>query len=490
MDYSGTILVVLAGFIAIPFYLTYISKGEYGLWLAINSVVLMVALIDLATDQFLTTITSNDEKFYSDEYPDYLTIILIIKTISAVIVIGVSSLVYILLESILGVEVLLINGTQLTFILAVLGLIFGIYINTLSTILYARHNYSLVNMCINIFSIVAILMTCLMLKLGYGIIAFPSALLISVTLQGLTFLIIIKIHYPQIKIKIKECNYMVKSEILVYTSKFQALRWLYTFRTQYISIAITNLIGASSLSQYMLTSRLAQLGPTFSAKFAQAFFPSMANQFAIGDIEKASQLFTKSSKVLARFAIFSGIFLITLNKSFVAVWVGVDKYAGNEVLVIIIIHMMIYIAMSQFAIVIFASKKFEKWVYWGLIEILLAIFLSYYLSLWLGLVGVVIGFFLSTLPTQIYLFKIVLYQLNLDVLKFIKEIAGYAIKPNIIPLIIGWTIIFFQKNLNNWADLIEISILLLLSHFILEVLLLMRSGKIGIKNKIEDVLKL
>ncbi len=489
VDYFGAILVVLAGFIAIPFYLTFISKSEYGLWLAINSVVLMVALADLATDQFLTTVTSNDEKFHSEEYADYLTSILIVKTISAVVVAGISSILFVLLASLLDIEISLQQSAQLTFILAVLALVCGIFINALPTILYARHDYSLVNAYINIFSIASIIGVYFLLKLGYGIIAFPIALLISTALQGLIFSMILRRRYPHIKLKTKNFKFVGKSEIFGYATNFQALRWLYTFRTQYISIAITNLVGSASLSQYMLTSRFAQLGPTFSAKFAQALFPSMANLLEKGDVQKVAQLFIKASKVLTRGAIFSGIVLLALNKSFVAIWVGADKYAGDGVLIIIVIYMMIYIAMAQFAIVIFASKKFEEWVYWGLIEIVLAIIFSYYFSIWLGLTGVVMGFVLSSMPTQMYLFRIVLRQLELGALKFLEEIVRYSIKPNVIPFVAACTMIFLQIEVRTWSNLIGFASLLLFLHLLFEAILVLNSKQIGLKNKIADVLK-
>ena len=489
VDYFGIVLVVLAGFIAIPFYLTFISKGEYGLWLAINSVVLMVGLADFATDQFLTTVTSNDEKFNSEEYADYLTSILIVKTISTLIVAGVSGVIFVLLNSLLNVEISLQQSAQLTFILAVLALACGIFINALPTILYARHHYSLVNANINICSIASIIGVYFLLKMGYGIIAFPLAMLISTALQGFIFLMILRLRYPNIKLKTKNFKFVGKSEILEYGTNFQALRWLYTFRTQYISIAISNLVGSASLAQYILTSRLAQLGPTFSAKFAQALFPSMVNLFDKGEVQKVAQLFIKASKVLTRVAIFSGIVLLALNKSFVAIWVGADKYAGDGALIIIVIYMMTYLAMAQFAIVIFASKKFEKWVYWGLIEVVSAIVFSYYFSIWLGLAGVVMGFVLASLPTQMYLFRIVLRQLELGALKFLEEIVRYSIKPNIIPFFAACTMTFLKIEANNWTNLIGFASFLLLLHLIFDIFIVLNSKGIGIKNKIADVLK-
>lgn len=488
VDYFGAVLVVLAGFILIPFYFTFISKDEYGLWLAINSVVLMVALVDLATDQFLTTVTANDRKFFSEEYADYLTSILLVKAVSAVVVVGVSSIIFVLLASLLDVGVSL-QHAQTTFSFAILALVCGIFINSIPTILYARHHYSLVNAYTNIFSIASIVGAIFLLRMGYGIIAFPIAQLISTALQGLIFAALLMQRFPHIRLRIKNFKFVGKSEILGYATNFQALRWVYTFRTQYISIAINNLVGSGYLAQYMLTSRLAQLGPTFAAKFAQALFPSMASFFEKGDTQKVAEILLKASKVLTRVAIFSGIVLFSLNKSFVEIWVGEDKYAGDGALIFIVMYMMIYIAMAQFAIVIFASKKFERWVFWGVLEMIMAITFSYYFSIWFGLLGVVMGFVLSSLPTQIYLFRIVLRQLELGTSKFIQEIASYSIRPNIIPLIFACVMTLFQIEVSSWVGLIGFVCLFSTSHLIFDATQIISCKKIGLRNKIAEVLK-
>ena len=489
VDYFGAILVLLAGFIAIPYYLTYLSKEEYGLWLAINGVVLMVALADLATDQFLTTVTSNDDKFYSEEYADYLTSILLVKTISAVVVTGISSVIFVFLAWFVDAGVDFQDSARITFALGILALVCGIFINTIATILYARHHYSLINAYTNFFSIASTFGTIFLLKQNYGMVAFPIAQIISTILQGIILFAILMRRFPHIRLKAKNFKFIGKSEILGYATSFQALRWLYTFRTQYIAIAINNLVGSAPLAQYMLTNRLAQIGPTFAAKIAQALFPSIADLFQKGDKRKISEIFVKISKVLTRVAVFTGIVLFSLDKSFVAIWVGEDKYAGDGALLFIVMYMMIYIATALFAIVIFASKKFERWAYWGALEMVMAIALSYYFSLWYGLLGVVLGFVLSSLPTQIYLFGIVLRQLELGKLKFLQEITSYAVKSNIIPFIAACTMSLLKIEVRTWPSLIGLASLFLIFHFIFEAMQIITNKNVGIKSKIADVLK-
>ena len=79
VDYIASIVAVVIGFIVVPYYFDYITKAEFGVWLLVSGVVAFFSMADLGADQYLTTVTSNDDKFYSDSYSDYVSFILVIK---------------------------------------------------------------------------------------------------------------------------------------------------------------------------------------------------------------------------------------------------------------------------------------------------------------------------------------------------------------------------------------------------------------------------
>jgi len=490
VDYIGTILTVVVGFVSVPYYLNYISKEEFGLWLAINGVIAMIALVDLATDQLLITITASDNKFYSEEYADYISSIMLVKVIISIILSCFSAILFYFLTSIIDIDIMRQGEAKYVFVIGATVLIAGIFFNTVTTILYARHHYSLVNSFISIFTILGTLGTITLLSLGYGIVAFPLSLLVTAIIQNSILFVIMKRRYPNVRIRIRNFKFIEKKEILGYTANFQILRWMYTLRTQYISIVINNLVGPIYLTQYNLSNRLTQIAPTYAAKLVQPFFPSIADLFQKGEVDKIANLFTRITKLLFRVAVFSGIAILFLNKSFVVLWVGEDKYAGTGVQFFLILYMVIYVAMALFAIIIFASKKFERWVFYAVLEIILTISSSYVLSLSYGLVGIVMGFVLSSLLTQMYLFKIVLRQLNLSKWPFIKLITIYSIKPNILPFIVACGLALLGVRAHNWLSFVSIGIMFMALHFAIDCAGLMNSKKIGIKNKLIEVMEI
>lgn len=449
VDYIGSIIATIVGFAVVPFYFNYISTEEFGLWLAIAGLSALITMVDLGTDQYLTTVTASDEKFYADSYADYLTSILFIKTIVSFLLGFIGVVMYLFLTQLLDIELLYIDEAKIAFLIGVVILVIGGYFSTISTILYARHHYSLINSFVALFAILTSLGTVLLLHFGFGIISFPLSLLITTIVQHIILFIYLMKNYPHIRLKIRNFHFIDKKEIIGYTTTFQILRWVHTLRTQYITIAINNLAGPIYVAQYNLTNKIPQMVPSYAVKIVHPFFPSIADLFHKGDIEKIREIFIKISKVLFRLALFFSIAIYFLNESFVHLWVGSDKFAGSIVVLWLVIYMFHHIALGIFGIIIFASKQFEKWTMWSLVDIGIAITLSYILFQYFELVGIVAGIVIGSFFSQGYLFYIVLKQLKIRILIFVKKIFIYTLVPNIAPFFIAYTIFPLYK-IDSW----------------------------------------
>ena len=389
IDFAGSIIVTVVGFLVVPFYFNYISNEEFGLWLAIAGITAMITMVDLGTDQYLTTITASDEKFYAPNYGDYLTSLLLIKTIVSFLFGFIGVIMYIFLTKLLDVELMYLEGAKISFLIGIVILVLSGYFSTITTILYARHHYSLINSFIAISALSSSLGTVGLLHFGFGIVSFPLALLTTTILQHVILFAFMLKNYPHIRLKIKNFHFVDKKEIIGYTTTFQILRWVHTLRTQYITIAINNLIGPLYVAQYNLTNKIPQMSPSYAVKIVNPFFPTIADLFHKGELKKIQEIFIRISKVLFRVGLFFSISVYYLNESFVTLWLGKDKFAGNSVMIWLTIYMFHHIALGVFGVVIFASRKFEKWTMWSMIDIAIAVTLSYLLFKFFGLVGVV-----------------------------------------------------------------------------------------------------
>lgn len=487
IDFAGSIIATIVGFVVVPFYFNYISTEEFGLWLAIAGLSALITMVDLGTDQYLMTVTASDEKFYAPNYADYLTSILLIKTIVSFLLGSIGVIMYLFLTKLLDIELMYLEEAKIAFLIGVVILVIGGYFSTISTILYARHHYSLINSFVALFAIFTSFSTVVLLHFGFGIISFPLSLLITTVIQHVILFVYMLKNYPHIRLKIKNFHFIDKKEIIGYTTTFQILRWVHTLRTQYITIAINNLAGPLYVTQYNLTNKITQMVPSYAVKIVHPFFPTIADLFHKGEIEKIQEIFIKISKVLFRIGLFFAIAIYFLNESFVALWVGEDKFAGNMIMVLLVVYMFVYVAMGAFGIVVYASKKFEKWTNWSMVEIVVSVVLSYLFSFSYGLFGIVLGFVLGSMITQFYLFGMVLRQLNLSKLLFLDLTLKYSIISNFLTLFFGIFVLYFL-NIDSWMMFMIVGFGFVLSGFLVDFIKIYNSKEVGIKNKMYKVL--
>jgi O-antigen/teichoic acid export membrane protein len=490
IDAVGTIISIIVGLVAVPFFFHYITKEQYGLWLAISGLVALISVLDMGVDQYLTTIISDDKKFFSQNVGHHLLSSLIVKCVVVTVFTLAGIILYIFISNLLLIEPSSLETAKSTYLIALLALVFTLFSGTVSTILFGRHHLSLVNGLASLSGVLASFGTILFLSLGFNIRAFPLALLSAGLIQfSVLFGFMVK-KYPHIRLTLTNFQFQSRKEMISYSMSFQMLRWAYILRTQYVVIAINNFVGPGSAALYNLTGRLPQMVALFASKIASPFFPTFSEYFINKKIDLAAISFIKINKILFRFSLFSITVCFILTKAFVSLWVGLNGFAGNGVLFLICLYTLIIAAMGSFGIVIYASKNFENWTSVSVIEIVCAVILSYVLSFDYGLFGVIAGLVLASLISQFYLFKIVLKQLHLSFVGFAKEVFTYAIVTNISSLFVGLMITLFIE-ISGWVDIVVICIIFSLFHVLAyEGVLMLKSKELTLKDKFISAVRL
>ncbi len=484
IDLFGSIIGTILGFVIVPFYFRYITSFEFGIWLAVSGLTALITMVDLGTDQYLTTVTASDKKFYSSNYSDYLTSIIIIKTfISFIFIIAGGAILY-FINDLIDINKNYLNISKLVFVLGVINIILNTYTTTINSILYSRHHYRLINLSTTLSTLLTSFFTLFLLMIGFEILSFPLAILSANILQTIFLLFFLLRNYPNVKLNLKEHKFIDRNEILSYSTKFQMLKWVQTLRSQYILIAINNLTGPLDVVKYNFTYRIPQIVPNYALKIVHPFFPSISDLFEKGELLKVQSVFNKISLILFRIAFFAGLSIIFLNESFIKLWVGSDKFAGNFVLYLLVAYLVVFVSLGAFGIIIYASKNFENWTKWSLVEILVSIISSYYLSFEFGLTGIVIGYVFGSFITQFYLFYIVLNQLKLNKIYFLIKMFKYAFFSNIYCLLFGVVIFAFFK-IDSWISFIFAILGFVMFALINDFILIINSKEIGLKKKIQ-----
>lgn len=481
-DAAGSLIALVIGIAVIPLYLIYVTKYEYGIWLSVSALAGMLGVLDVGADQYLTTIAANDKEFSKRSISSIIYSVILIKLAISLIFISVGIVLYIFLNSILNLDNLSLKKANIIFILLLFNIIISLIFGSISTVIYARKNYNFISLVGISGGILANLITLILLYCNIGLISFPLSILMSNILVNIIYCYRFIKDYNHINIRYVSHDEIKWKKIINFSVSFQILRWVHTLRTQYVILAINNLLGPIYSTSYTLTNKLPQLSPMIITKFGMPFFPTISSMLSAGRTREAKVLFSKLNKLVFRISIFSTTILIFYNKSFVKLWVGADSYTGRNVEILLIIYSLIYSSMCLFGAVVFATKDFEKWTWISIVELIFAVLVSYFLSFGYGLLGVVMGFLVGALINQIYLYLLALKKLSISGSKFILMVLGHGIFSNIPGVALATLFAIFEQEITWIGMFIQILSIFFINIFIYDYIIYSKLNLSKLKN--------
>lgn len=481
-DYLYLLITTVIGFLVVPYYLKHVSLMEYGVWLAVFGLIQMLTMADLAVDQYLVNIMTKDDLFYSVKASKYLNTAFLIKSFVVTFFLIVGTVMFYFLDFLLNLNINIINRTQYVFILIFLNLIINLYASTLQMILNSRLHFLFVNTTVFISSIINSIGVIFFLKLGLDIISFPLSILIGNLVAIFCQFFYLKHKYPKFKWHFG-FSFLDFKSMLKYSFSFQLLKLVHTLRTQYVTVIINKIISPIALSQYNLSSRLPQMAHSVANKFVLPFHPHLSQKYDPNNPEILQSDFILLNKIVMRLSLFSFLILFSIGIPFTNIWLGSAKSLGEGSYIILLVYTLLLSSFSSFGIIIFITKRFQKWTFWSVVEVFVAIFLSYFLGLDYGVFGVILGLFLASFINQVYLIKIVLTQLKFKPSIFFKNLYKFVFYPNIPTLII---VILIRQyfTIDSWLSLIIIAFILLFSQLLVyELPILLKYNIANFRNE-------
>lgn len=487
-DYLGTLINAIMSFVMLRFYLEYVTKEDYGIWLTIFGVASVIGVVDIGIDQFYLTIIPNDKKFFNNSFSRELTRFIVLKFFIIIIFFVFGLIIYYNLENIIDIPIKKLIISKQLFIATIFLLLFNIFSSTLTTILYGRSHFSFINIIVNICLFFSNVIALILLYWSYGLVSFPLSQLVMSIAQFIIFFLFVKKKYPHLKFG--KLSLLGQFEMLRYSFSFQVLKWAFIIRTQSLILIINNLIGPGGVSTYNITNRLPQMVPTYLNKIVTPMFPSFSKLYFSNDVINMREMSIKLFKVLSRFGIFLSFGIIFFNKSFVTLWINSEFFVGDSFNLVLSIYILLISISSCFGIIIYSTKNFGKWPLLSVLEIFLTIFLSIFLGQKFGFIGILIGFLIGSMITQFYLIFISLKQIDLSLTRLICESYFYILLPNAFSIFIGF-IIVSTIEVNSWSKLVLALFIYLVSHFfVLELNNFFKFDGAGFKNRVYYTFKL
>lgn len=472
MDLSLSLVSMLTALACVPLYLNYLTIGEYGAWLAISSLIAIVAFLDIGLDQSLINSAVDDAVFLDSTFVRHLETNLTIKFLIACIMLAIAALVALQIDSVvqLSSESRRMAGTAL--LVGVVNLIFGMYLSSFQSILFARKKFALNSLGVNMLAIGNSILPVVLLHYGFRILSFPVAVLLS-TFISATIVISrasrkdmgLPTINPLKLISISSLRYGHIRPLARYTASFQLLKITSQLRNHALVLMMNSFFGPAINAQYALTSRLPAIASQFAAKVFQPFYPYIGESEYSGQRARTRDMMIGLTMMSTRIALYILLVLLFLNKQFVTLWVGEDKYIGDAANTFLIASSALAIALFNLGNFIYVTANFKSLGIVSVLETFFAIALGFLLKQYLDVAGVVISFAIASGFYFSYLTYHVFKTLDISLSEVARKTFGYAIPPNITTLCVLLYAYFFVLSF-DWVSLSIVIIGSLFSQFI------------------------
>lgn len=436
-NYANTIFAIINGLVLVPLYLKYFSIGTYGSFLSSGNIVAMLGLLEGGTSMVLTQRLS--ASFAKRDYQTFSKLIgsgLFISfcLTSALVIIGL--LFFPFISGWVKAEPKEYTGIQYSFLLSAIGAGLSISFSNISAAFQAWLRVKTSGM-INLISIpLGILTTLLGLKFGLGVVSIPLGILVKslfgvISLLIVLFKTLVKERYPKISIDKTDCVNLVRTTFPVFGSMVAK-----SVVTNSQLLIITNVIDPVSSAVFFMTGRIFNLCESLLAPIGSSIFASISQMVAEGDGQKIKTNLIKVFVIFSGFSVLILTMSLGVNKLFVGIWVGMDKFGGEALSALLCLTMFISTRFKFLEFILFALGIFGRTVFYDLICGAIRVLLIFSLIRYLGFIAIPIAELIPTvLILGYFLNKLMISKIQLNRNESIKFVFAGG-----LALAIGFTV--------------------------------------------------
>lgn len=486
VDLSISTLNILIGLAVVPVYLWFLSIEDFGVWLVIYSIFGILSLADFGVLVWITREIAKPSTFSDQRTRSTLfSTGVVVQSAFAAIFLTIGVLLHPFIRAWLGTGVSAENMGNISaaYVISLLAFVLKFPMSVPGAILLGRQHIGLVNLANGLALLLSNLLAILPLARGYGILSFAIALLISNLAVDLTLFFVMRQKVEGLRLIISKDIIIYFKQLFRFALSFQTIKFANVIQLYITAPIIHALLGPAAVTRYNITNRIPQSIPGNVSRAVGALYPALCEVHAEGQPSKLHAVFLKLSGLALRLAFFSGIAVLALSQPFISVWVGGDKYAGFPTLLLLSLMLAKELFFRCFGMFIYAGNSFGYWPIIAAIEVGAVVLLALcFGSLW-ALPGIALGFFLATIPSNLYVLLVLLRSFNITVRQYLGFLLPVVLKST-PSLLLGSALVLFPLE-PAWSSLFGWGMVLLgINLAFFELPRLIHAPERGLKKRI------
>jgi O-antigen/teichoic acid export membrane protein len=395
------ILKIILGFGTIPVYLYFLDLGEFGFYIAVQSIIALLSLADIGLGQYVVKKLSN-KQYYDEHGLIFLPSIQVFQYLmaGALLIIGIIGFYFV--SIFLNVNETLKADVNWLFLFSWSAVAIRTTFALIPSILQAKSLLAYLNIMNFLVFVFSIVINILFLSLGYGLSSLGLSLLISNVV--VVFIMFIRLN-TETTYRFLLPSQFDKTYVFEgwdYIKKFQLLKIAHVAKSSLFVVLLTKFAGAPTVAVYNVTNKMPLIFPELMSKLALNYFTHFASLYERGLMDKLKAEYLKIFNLGLQSTFFILCSLFFLNELFISIWVGSEKFIGGEVFIFILLNIAILLLTSFTGLIIQISGEFKKTPLFAICEVICLLTIASLFFEYYGVKGLVIALFISSFPSFLY----------------------------------------------------------------------------------------
>lgn len=397
---------ILSGFYVMPLLIHTFGDSLFGIWILVASFMGFAAVLDLGLPSAVSRFVSQAIGRGGNEGDQeiklitatafYIFIFITVLTLLAIFVILIFAPV--LLKSPEHVELF----RKLLLILC-LNNLFVFPTSIFEGILSANLRYDLISSRRIFFTVLKVILTILLVKCHYGLIALAWVTVACNIAENLVRAVLAYKIDKRLSISFSNFKIAKVKQLFSYSVYTFVGRIADILRFQINSFVITIFTDVALITPFRVASRLIEYLVQFISEIVGVFNPYFSQEEGKNNHEGIKEKFLLITKVIAYIATFSGLMLLLYGKNFIYRWVGAEYSISYTILVILVIPITFALMQGTVFPLLYGISKHKFVAYTNIGEGLLNLILSVILVKKFGILGVALGTAIPLLLTKFFI---------------------------------------------------------------------------------------
>lgn len=396
---AAKIISVSVSFVMVPFAVHYLGKEQYGLWVAVSSLVAMLGFMDGGAGNAVINMVAHASGNKNSDLAKIVSTaffsLMALAFISSLLFLAVFP--YVSWSTLLGVSELS-TQSDLNSVVIIVGLFFfvSIFITLVGKIQRGLQEGNLDNFWNAIAAILSLLLVYIAIKKDAGLVGFVVAFLVAPMIAYLAS----NIHYLfirriDLRPQLSKIDASVAKNLFKVGGMFFVLQISCSIQGQADNVIIANMLGVEAVASYAICMKLFLIAPMVLSLLYTPLWPAYREAFISGDIQWVKRIFFKSIRWSLLVSIPSAIILFFAGAKIIEIWVGQDSVPSNNLLMGCSIWLVFSCLGAALAVFLNGIEIVKMQIIMATLSGVMNIILSIWLISQIGIAGAVFGSVIS-----------------------------------------------------------------------------------------------